>query len=506
MSRNNPRKHYSEEEYITLKRKIGKTLQLIRNLPEKLIDEELFIAGFICGRDHISLAGRVFSLMLKNFGVDERKIIQENLIIKKQISLLQCKFDIYQNKMIELDRDIFERYQNKSPPQTKIERDSHKDIGRREAVYQQSAYHCDKYQSNSQQKWSNESSLKANEQKTNTRSSTSISAGGIEQRNIKQEPIEIIDSSYSDSEWPKREKEILKNITDRKMHKESNQQYCNIAMSKLSGYDPQRVLKNESSFTEGWRPRRIQKPAIQEQNRGSIQRQEMDHLEFPNQEMIQEDVKNKAGDYEQKFNDYSHEGTFKNYVEKITGEVVKNVLKDKHSLKQIFSSISDQSDTSCGQNDIESKVCKVCFGRSDRTEMVKMLHCKHYIHKKCLKKDTFIQQDSGNPIVHCPALQCQLMNPATKEIKQTLTLPTSKVPTQHSQDPTPHETPTQHYPNKRERKRRKHLDDSSSTRSIPPLYSPSKPSHKDCVNFSVEDFGGSMSFSRTSCDNGVKEE
>ena len=110
-------------------------------------------------------------------------------------------------------------------------------------------------------------------------------------------------------------------------------------MNKLSGYDPQRVRKNESSFTEGWSPWRVQKPVIQKQNRGSIQRQEMDHLEFPNQEMIQEDVKNKAGDYEQKFNDYSHEGTFKNYVEKITGEVVKNVLKDKHSLKQIFSSI-----------------------------------------------------------------------------------------------------------------------------------------------------------------------
>ena len=80
-------KNYWDKEYKELSAKLWNAFDICRDYQKIISHSEFFLAGFICGRADIRIAGRLFSLMIKNANSQERKIFSHDSIMKRQVPL-----------------------------------------------------------------------------------------------------------------------------------------------------------------------------------------------------------------------------------------------------------------------------------------------------------------------------------------------------------------------------------------------------------------------------------
>lgn len=114
-------KNYSEAEYAKLKAKMWKVFDFLREYGRSLVPSELFLAGYIWGKEDLQIAGRVVSIMLKNADEEERLRSTESYIVRRQIPLIQKKFNQNYCKNLELDYDLREKFHKRRKPRFQSE-------------------------------------------------------------------------------------------------------------------------------------------------------------------------------------------------------------------------------------------------------------------------------------------------------------------------------------------------------------------------------------------------
>ena len=80
-------KNYWEKEYKTLSKRIWDAIDVWRDYEKIITPSEFFLAGFIWANTDLRVAGRLFSLMIKNANTQERKVLSHDSIMKRQVPL-----------------------------------------------------------------------------------------------------------------------------------------------------------------------------------------------------------------------------------------------------------------------------------------------------------------------------------------------------------------------------------------------------------------------------------
>lgn len=107
MDKKEVNKNYSEAEYKKLVSQLWKIFSMFQDKSyEMFTKEEIFLNGFLWGKNSLSFSSRIFSLMNQNAKDGQRSSLGNNEIIRKQIPLLQLRFNTKLLDQLENDKNF----------------------------------------------------------------------------------------------------------------------------------------------------------------------------------------------------------------------------------------------------------------------------------------------------------------------------------------------------------------------------------------------------------------